>query len=328
MFLPMLGVILLTFLFLVSLLQKASPKPIFPFISKLKIPLVIFGILMIVNPFVTIPAGSKGLIFTFGKIENRELNPGLSMKFPLVQNIEIITVRPIQITTKITVGPDGAITKDNQTIGAEMVIMYKYKQNELVKMWDKFGKEKVENVVINSVIESFKAEIGTHQIFDIPLNQNKIRNNTFNSTQNKIKDFPVELVDLKLLNYDWSDEFDKQIQQTMHIAQQVKQAEQSLQVTEKNVQKEVKQAEADKLSAIARAEGEKESARLRAEAKALEGEGIRKYNESIRATMDLELKIRQLEIEKIKANKWNGQYVPQNHYGPIPISSAGLQPNQ
>lgn len=77
MFLPMLGVILLTFLFLVSLLQKASPKPIFPFISKLKIPLVIFGILMIVNPFVTIPAGSKGLIFTFGKIENRELNPGL-----------------------------------------------------------------------------------------------------------------------------------------------------------------------------------------------------------------------------------------------------------
>ena len=328
MFLPMLGVILLTFLFLVSLLQKASPKPIFPFISKLKIPLVIFGILMIVNPFVTIPAGSKGLIFTFGKIENRELNPGLSMKFPLVQNIEIITVRPIQITTKITVGPDGAITKDNQTIGAEMVIMYKYKQNELVKMWDKFGKEKVENVVINSVIESFKAEIGTHQIFDIPLNQDKIRNNTFNSTQNKIKDFPVELVDLKLLNYDWSDEFDKQIQQTMHIAQQVKQAEQSLQVTEKNVQKEVKQAEADKLSAIARAEGEKESARLRAEAKALEGEGIRKYNESIRATMDLELKIRQLEIEKIKANKWNGQYVPQNHYGPIPISNAGLLPNQ
>lgn len=327
MFLSMLGVILLTFLVLVSLLQKASPKPIFPFISELKIPLVIFGILMIVNPFVIIPAGSKGLIFTFGKIENRELNPGLSMKFPLVQNIEIITVRPIQITTKITVGPDGAITKDNQTIGAEMVIMYKYKQNELVKMWDKFGKEKVENVVINSVIESFKAEIGTHQIFDIPLNQNKIRNTTFNSTQNKIKDFPAELVDLKLLNYDWSDEFDKQIQQTMHIAQQVKQAEQSLQVTEKNVQKKVKQAEADKLSAIARAEGEKESARLRAEAKALEGEGIRKYNESIRATMDLELKIRQLEIEKIKADKWNGKYVPQNHYGPIPISSAGLQPN-
>lgn len=36
--------------------------------------------------------------------------------------------------------------------------------------------------------------------------------------------------------------------------------------------------------------------------------------------MELEIELKKLEIEKIKAEKWNGQYVPINNYGPIPVS--------
>ena len=41
------------------------------------------------------------------------------------------------------------------------------------------------------------------------------------------------------------------------------------------------------MALIAKAEGEKEAAKLRAEAKALEGEGIRKYNASVQQNMSM-----------------------------------------
>jgi len=39
--------------------------------------------------------------------------------------------------------------------------------------------------------------------------------------------------------------------------------------------------------------------------------------------MDQELAFRELEIKKIEKEKWNGQYVPNNMYGPIPVNTVG-----
>gem|GEM_PF-5576173 len=51
---------------------------------------------------------------------------------------------------------------------------------------------------------------------------------------------------MKLSNFDRSDAFDAQIAETMQIAQQAKQKEQEVKVTELEAQKIVKQAEANK----------------------------------------------------------------------------------
>jgi regulator of protease activity HflC (stomatin/prohibitin superfamily) len=129
----------------------------------------------------------------------------------------------------------------------------------------------------------------------------------------KMAGYPINITELKTVNYDWSDEFDKQIAETMSRAQQVKQAEQQLLIVQQQAQKIVKEAEAAK-----------EAARLNAEAKALEGEGIKKYNDSIAVNWAIELKKLELQIEMKKAEKWNGQYISQNSYGPIPFSTGDI----
>ena len=92
-----------------------------------------------------------------------------------------------------------------------------------------------------------------------------------------------------------------------------KQAEQELLITQQNAQKKVKEAEADK-----------EATKLQAEAKALEGEGIKKYNESVATNWDIELKKLQLQIELKKVERWDGKYISQNSYGPIPFSTGDI----
>jgi regulator of protease activity HflC (stomatin/prohibitin superfamily) len=86
---------------------------------------------------------------------------------------------------------------------------------------------------------------------------------------------------------------------------------------------EINLAEGNRQSVVIRAEGEKQKVALEAEAKILEGEGIRQYNQAISQNLSIEIRLRELEIESKRVERWDGKYVPNNVYGPIPIDSQG-----
>lgn len=277
-------------------------------------------LILIINPFYTIRAGYKGLVLNWGALQSQVIEPGLHFRIPIMQHIEKFSVQPIEVDYNIPVGTDGAITKDNQTIGADTVIYFVYEESRLVEMRQNYGEAKLRTLVQSAVKESFKDIIGEFSVFDIAPSQEKIRGMVKENLLKKVSAYPLKLTDLRIQNYDWADSFDQQIQETNNKAQQVKQAEQELLITQQNAQKQVKEAESAKQALITKAEGEKEAAKLMAEAKALEGEGIRKYNVSVQNNMELEVKLRQLEIEKIRAEHWNGQNVPSQVFSPIPLN--------
>lgn len=111
---------------------------------------------------------------------------------------------------------------------------------------------------------------------------------------------------------------------TMQSAQMVKKKQQELLVTQQEAQKIVKQAEAEREALVQKATGERDAALLRAEAKQAEGDGIRKYNEAIAKNMAQEVEFRKLAIEQTKAERWNGQQVSTNNYGPIPVQTGSI----
>lgn len=296
------------------------------FRSKVFWTIVILVAVYLFGPVEFIESGNRGLRFTMGAIDQTELDEGINFKMPVFQKIRTVSIRPQELTFTVTVGEQAAISKDNQSIGATLTVFYRYKEGSLVPMWRDYGTATIRNVLTKTATENYKKAIGQHTIFDIAASQEKIRSLIKEMTVSDMSGYPVEVTELKVTNYDWSEAFEKQIEETMQRAQQVKQKEQELLITEQEAQKLVKQAEAEKTAMITRAEGEKESAKLKADAKALEGEGIRKYNESVARNMELEIRLRTLQIEMTKAEKWNGQYVPTNNYGPIPVQTGGLQP--
>lgn len=288
----------------------------------LVIALIIF---LAINPVVVVDSTERGLLFNWGALQQTVLEPGIHLRMPIKQKVETVTIQPIQLDHSVAVGSDGAITKDNQTVGADITVFYRYDTSRLPEMWQQYGTEKIKNIIMQTLREDFKVVLGEYDIFKLPISQAEIQNKVVEKTKGKLAGYPIEITELKIVNYDWSDQFDSQIQETMSRAQQVKQKEQELLIAEQEAQKQVKQAEAQKTAIITKAEGEKEAARLNAEAKAMEGEGIRKYNESIAKNMDQEIRFRQLEIERLRVEKWNGQYVPVNNYGPIPLETGALQ---
>lgn len=142
------------------------------------------------------------------------------------------------------------------------------------------------------------------------------------SVVSKVGDYPLLIDDLKVSNYDWSEEFEIQIAKTMQIAQENKQQEQELKKVEITAQQQVKQAEADKQARTLDAETARDVAKLNAEAKALEGDGIKRYNEAITAnpkSMELQIRLKELEIALTRAQLWNGQEVPTQVWTSTPV---------
>jgi regulator of protease activity HflC (stomatin/prohibitin superfamily) len=302
-------------------------------------PFVFLLFIIIASTFTIIDSQHYGLRESWGSLSDETLDSGIHFKLPLKDRI--ITIPKVSQTMDIVipVNENGAITKDNQTVGATLQVTYRYDKESLPMMYKNFGTEQIEKIINKSAERNFKTAIGQYTIFEVAENQGKInkpiedniREEAINDTSSSVV---IEIVGVQ--NYDWTDEFDARIKDTMVQAQQVelkkqevRQKEQEKLAAEQEVQKLVKKAEADKAVTILAAEATKAAAQLNAEAKALEGEGIKKYNDAIASNFEQTIRTKQLDIEANRVEKWNGQYVPNNMYGPIPVNTqGGVQGNQ
>lgn len=268
-------------------------------------------LLAVVRPLTIVKSTERAIVYKFGAVSSK-LGEGLHFIIPFVESVKKIPITPQQMEINISVWENGAITKDNQTIGANMTVFYKFSESELINIAKNFWIEVLEQKIRKDTIEAFKQAIGNITIFEVAKDQENIRTKVKEVAVSKIGNYPIIIDDIKISNYDWSQQFDDQIAQTMQIAQEAKQQEQQLKKVEIEAQQAVKKAEANK-----------EAERLNAEAMELKGKGVKAYNDAITSNqrnMELEIQLKKLEIEKIKAEKWNWQYVPINNYWPIPVS--------
>jgi len=283
-------------------------------IKKIVVGVIAFVLIILVvtsRPVTKIKSSERGIVYKRWAVQSIVLKEWIHITMPFSTEVDVISVTPQAMDVSVPVWSEWAITKDNQTIWANLTLFYRFDENTLIDMAKNYWQAAVKDKLYRDTMEAFKQTIGQYTIFDVASNQEKIRQEVIVAFQKKIWNYPATFVDLKLSNFDRSDAFDAQIAETMQIAQQAKQKEQEVKVTELEAQKIVKQAEANK-----------QAEALNADAMALKWEGIKKYNEAITANpknMELEIRLKELEIEKMKVEKWNWQYVSQNNYGPIPV---------
>ena len=156
--------------------------------------------------------------------------------------------------------------------------------------------------------------VGKKSINEITANQSQLTNEVMERLVNEISYLPILVDKFTITNIDWSAEYDRQIEETAKLSQQVEQAKQQALIVEAEAQKQVKEAqarlEAEKLNAeaeIAKAEGEAKAKKIRADADAYEAQKIAENQAAYSKQW-------QYEIDLEKAKRWNGKEVPDAAY--------------
>ncbi len=218
----------------------------------------------------------------------------------------------------VDIGSNGAISKDNQIIGVRAVIYWKYDTSKIYTAATQWSSERIEQQLKVTSIEAIKTTIGLYTVFDLAANQTAISERILSQVQAKINavNMPIEITTASVTNFDWSPEFDQQIQATMSMAQQVRQAEQAANRAEQEQRQLAITAEAQARARVAEAQGEKDAAQLRADALLIEANAVAEANRlrSQPASLQYQQALWRHDEEMKRLEKWNGvdhsTYIP------------------
>ena len=83
-----------------------------------------------------------------------------------------------------------------------------------------------------------------------------------------------------------------------------------MKLAETNAQKQVAEAEAQKKAAEQTAEADLIKAQKAAEAKQVEADALAYYNAKVAQNSNIEIKLKELEIQLERAKRWDGREVP------------------
>ena len=277
-------------------------------------------LVLAVNSCTVIEPNERGVQVTLGQVQGGVIQPGMKFHAPFVTIIRRFRLEPKTYEVSFSCGNDGAITKDMQTVGSTVAVRYIYDEKRIMDIVTRYQNDYViQSAMRDNVKASLKETVGQYSIYDLVERQNEVTTKVAEAMLARMADYPIDISQTTITNWDWSDDFDKQIKETANRAQEVKKAEQDLKLAEQQAQKQVKEAEAKKAAIEQEAEAALIKAQKEAEAKKVEADAVAYYHARVAPNYQVEIRLKELEIELERAKRWDGRQVPEY----VPLTAAG-----
>ena len=302
---------------------------------------VLFAIVLAFMSFTVVSPTQRGVKVTFGKAGDNVLNPGLVMKAPFFQSVKKYDMSPKSFQIKFSIGQDAAVTSDMQSVACELNVYWTYQEDRIIDIVNGYSDSSLKSLVQSNALGAIKEVIGKYSIYDIVEKQDEVTRKVEESLVARLSNYPVVISNLTIGNWDWSADFDDQIQNTMRMQQQSRITAQEVEVAKQEAQKAIVQAQAEKekaeieaamkvavaeQEALAKekaAQGVANAAKIQADAEAyareVAGKAEASYYQSLSKYSDIITALRHLDIDAQRAENWNGVEV--STY--IPLTATG-----
>jgi prohibitin 2 len=268
-----------------------------------------FIVLLIVNPFYTVPTGSRGVVTQFGKIVGIEPE-GLTL-LPPWQKMAIFSIRAEQADIEKA---DGS-TSDTQPVTVSLTVRYSIATDKVAEVYEKYSHNgDLSNYVQTATQEIFKAVTAKYTATDLIAERSRVSSDIYAALSAKLALYGAQVINIDMRNFAFSDTYmrainDKVTQEQLRLA-----AENKLKTVEAEQKQKVAIAEAEASAARARADGE---AYANLKVATAQAEALKVQNAALAQNKDV-LELRRIEVERTKAERWNGQ-LPSAIYAGAPI---------
>lgn len=236
--------------------------------------IILLIVITLFSSFSAVGTGYVGVKTRFGKVQNDVINEGLNVKVPFIERIVKIDCR----TKKIEISSEGS-SKDMQTVTTTVVVNYNVKKETANALYKDIGKE-YEDIIINpAVLESIKSAMAQYTAEELITKRSEVSNKIQETLESKISERGLIISEFNLTNIDFSEEYDKAIEEKAVKQQEVVTAQAELEKQKIQNEKEISIAEKD--------------------AKVMELQNTQ--------ITDKTLKLKELEVKQKMIEKWNGQ---------------------
>jgi len=251
--------------------------------------LITLLIITLLNCIRTIPTGYVGVKTRFGQVQDTTIQEGLNFKLPFIEKIVKIDCRTQKYENK---NAFESSTKDMQVV-KDIYIAINYSVDKTIanKLYQTIG-EDYNKILIKPAIEgSVKSAFSQFTSEELIVNRNKVAELIKNSLIEKLKENGINITEASIKNFDFSEEYNKAIENKATAQQQAEKAKADLEKAKIENERKIENAKA-------------------------EAEVMRQQNQEI---TDKTLKLKELEIQQSLINKWNGQLPTTSLGDNIPI---------
>lgn len=210
-------------------------------------------LLAVFGSFATINAGERGILLTFGKAEERILQPGLQFKTPFTQSVVKIDVR----TQKVESGALNAASSDLQIVTTTVTAQYHLEPEKVNDIYKRIGTLKDVNgkIIEPAIRESVKATTAQFKAEELITKRELVKEKIKIDLQDRLSSRDISFEDALITDFDFSPEFNKEIEA------KVTQEQRTL-----TAQRKLEQIKFEAQQTIETAKGAAESIRIQGEA--------------------------------------------------------------
>jgi regulator of protease activity HflC (stomatin/prohibitin superfamily) len=278
-------------------------------VKRIGIALAALLALFLLWPFYSVPTGSRGVVTQFGKIVGIE-GEGLAV-LPPWEKLSNFSIRAEQADIENAEGS----TSDTQPVKVSMTVRYSIATDRVSEVFEKYSHDgNLSSYVQTATQEIFKAVTAKYTAPDLIAQRARVSSDINAALREKLSIYGAQVINIDMRNFKFSEAYmaainDKVTQEQLRLA-----AENKLKTVEAEQKQKVAIAEAEASARKAQADGEAYANLTMAKAQA---EALRVQNAALAQNKDV-LELRRIEVERTKAEKWNG-VLPAAIYAGAPI---------
>lgn len=267
---------------------------------------ILLLILLAFSAFYTVDEGERGILLTNGKLESVE-SAGLHFKLPMFQSVKKISTRTQTISGQTL----SMYSYDQQIAELAISVTFHIAPEQVEDVYTRYGENGIFiNGILPRINEVSKTVFGKFTAERAIQERNKLNEDMNREIQEALSNVPVIIENIQIENLDFSDTYERAVEQAAKAKADVERAKSELARVEQEAQQKVKNAEAEAAATKARAEAAAYSTKVQGEAEAnaaaysikvqgeAEANAIRERGAALRENPDV--------IRLTTAQQWNG----------------------
>jgi regulator of protease activity HflC (stomatin/prohibitin superfamily) len=194
----------------------------------------------VLNPFVVVGAGERGVVLNFGAVQDKVLGEGLHLRIPIMQKVVKLDVRVQKSQTDAE-----AASKDMQDTHSVIALNYHIQPEKANRVYQNLGQEFASRIIDPAMQEVDKAVTAKYTAVELITQREKVRTEIKTLLKQRLALYDINVDDFSIVNFKFSDQFTQAIESKQTAEQLALKANRDLERIKIEAEQKIAQAQAE-----------------------------------------------------------------------------------
>lgn len=183
---------------------------------------VLLSLALLSRFFVMVPVGERGVLMRFGAVQNLVMNEGLHPIWPLVDTVQLLSVRIQSLTMQTE-----AASRDLQDVKAEVAVNWHIDPAKVNRVYQRIGSvdQLAAGVIQPAIEDTIKAIVASVTAEELVTERSAVKTAVAELLRERLAHYELLLDDVDLLQVDFSERFRDAVEAKQIAEQDAKRAE-------------------------------------------------------------------------------------------------------